>query len=83
MGFSALNSCNPTPRRFLSNDLADDRSTTTAAITSTGFVLPGISFGITPVGFYMFSAYWAVFTAVMLWGAFQKRKVIVPRMPMC
>jgi len=40
-----------------------------------GFVLPGISFGIVPIGFYMFSAYWVVFTAVLLWGAWSKRKV--------
>jgi hypothetical protein len=49
-------------------------TTTTAAITPSGFVLPGCSFGITPIGFYMFSAYWAVFTAILLVGGFQKRK---------
>jgi hypothetical protein len=47
----------------------------TATSAATGFVLPGINFGIVPIGFYMFSAYWALFTAIMLWGAWNKRKV--------
>jgi hypothetical protein len=50
-------------------------STDTSA--ATGFVLPGINFGIVPIGFYMFSAYWALFTAIMLWGAWNKRKVSI------
>jgi hypothetical protein len=57
--------------------LTNNRSTTAAAITPSGFVLPGCSFGITPIGFYMFSAYWAVFTAILLIGGFQKRKVTI------
>lgn len=41
----------------------------------TGFVLPGTSFGIAPIGFYLFSAYWGAFTVIILWGAWNKRKV--------
>ena len=57
---------------------ANIRSSTPSAAAATGFVLPGITFGITPIGFYMFSAYWGVFTAIILWGAWNKRKVIRP-----
>lgn len=53
----------------------------TATATSTGFVLPGISFGIVPIGFYMYSAYWALLTAILLWGAWNKRKVHQPTSP--
>lgn len=38
--------------------------------------IPGITFGITPIGFYMFSVYWAVFMTVIFWGAWNKWKVI-------
>jgi len=47
---------------------------TAAAVTSTGLVIPGITFGIVPIGFYLYSSYWAVFTALILWGAWNKRK---------
>ena len=50
----------------------------TATATSSDFVLPGINFGIVPIGFYMYSAYWALFTAILLWGAWNKRKVLFP-----
>jgi hypothetical protein len=50
-------------------------SRTIASAAATGFVLPGTSFGITPIGFYLFSSYWAVFTSIVLSGAWNKRKV--------
>jgi hypothetical protein len=50
-------------------------SATTSAVATTGLVIPGITFGIVPIGFYLYSAYWAVFSALVLWGAWNKRKV--------
>lgn len=56
-------------------------SVSTATPTAAGFVLPGISFGIVPIGFYMFSAYWVLFSAILVWGAWNKRKVKHPWTP--
>lgn len=53
----------------------NDRTATALAASSSGFVLPGITFGITPIGLYLFSVYWGAFTAMLLWGAWNKRKV--------
>lgn len=60
---------------ILSRILLTYRASSTPTAVATGFVLPGISFGIVPIGFYMFSAYWGVFTVILLWGAWNKRKV--------
>jgi len=59
---------------FIAAESASPVSTATTS-TATGFVLPGTSFGIVPIGFYMYSTYWALFTAIILWGAWNKRKV--------
>ena len=47
----------------------------TTANSTAHFVLPGTSFGIVPVGFYLFSAYWALFTSIVAWGGWSKWKV--------
>jgi hypothetical protein len=60
---------------FNASQTTNSTTATAADITSTAFVLPGTSFGIVPIGFYLYSAYWGVFTIVLLWGSWNKRKV--------
>jgi hypothetical protein len=61
---------------FNASQTTNSTAATVADSTSTAFVLPGTTFGIVPIGFYLYSAYWGVFTIVLLWGAWNKRKVV-------
>jgi hypothetical protein len=50
-------------------------SATAPVAVSSGLAIPGITFGILPIGFYLYSAYWVLFSTIILWGAWNKRKV--------